>query len=114
MRFRGVPPIPVARVKCDDCGEVNLEFPEITVRVCVDTHEAEYRFRCPHCLKVCIEPVVVDGLYQQLIVRTMKGRYAHPMRLECWWLPSELFERPAGPPLTNVDLVLFQRQLAEL
>lgn len=111
MRFRGAPP-PRVRVWCDQCGPVTVTFPEVTVRYCTSNGRGQYRFRCPDCSMTCVVDVHPYTLRDLLLFTGPEQSY--PLRFEEWSLPAELDERPPGPPFTNVDIILWQRELEQL
>ena len=93
------------RASCADCGDVELQVDDVTVRVCADDNAGSYTFRCPRCDKAVVkdaEPRVVDLLL------------ASGVSMTTWSLPAELFERPdAGPAFTHDDLLDFHAVLAQ-
>lgn len=50
------------RVTCPDCGDQEVLAERVSASVCVDTHDAEYRFTCPACVetvtRTCDERVI--------------------------------------------------------
>lgn len=102
---RKSPPEPQARVPCQTCGPVRVPYSALTIRVCIDNRDAEYRFVCPDCLKIQvtrIHPSMLHGLMSQ------------PLTVEWFYLPRELSERHEHPPLTLDDILDFKRELTEL
>src|SRR5687767_694740 len=92
------------QVCCPTCGRVDLRASEVTVRMCLDTSEANYRFRCP----VCAMCVVHRAAAVLVPVLSRAGA-----RLESWHTPDELAERPdsSARPITHDDLMEFRQQL---
>lgn len=92
------------KVTCWDCGDVELRVGDVTVRLCADTDEGTYVFRCPRCELPAVrsaEPLIVELLVHSGV------------RLEHWTLPAELSERPGGPPLRPDDLIDFHEMLRD-
>ena len=83
-------------VKCPDCGEFRVSPREVTVRCCVDDGTWSYRFTCPNCGGITIGESLERSLMDAI------GAGAH---LEEWTLPTELLERPDGPPFTTTDIL---------
>lgn len=95
----------VIRVSCPTCGDAHLNEDEITVRICNDTTEAEYRYRCPGCQLTQVKSasiVIVD-----LLVR-------YGVCVERFDLPAELEERHDHPPITHDDLLDAHFELEQL
>lgn len=90
---------PTIRVSCPTCGEQSLLAREITLRICIDTGKAEYRFVCISC-----GVTVTRGLNErQLAVLT-----PHPTEVEHYYLPCELFDAERHtdlPPLVADDVI---------
>jgi hypothetical protein len=92
------------KTTCGDCGDVELGAGDVTVRLCADTDEGTYVFRCPRCELAAVraaEPLIVELLVHAGV------------RLEHWTLPAELSERPGGPPLSHDDLIDFHEILQD-
>lgn len=50
------------RVTCPECGDQEVLAEHVFAQVCVDTHDARYRFTCPTCVETvsrsCDEQVI--------------------------------------------------------
>lgn len=80
-----------------DCGDVSLKRDDVTVRVCVDTREGSYRFRCPKCSHIVLKNATPETI--SLLLGSGVAR-------EEWSLPHELFEpHPPGAPITLDDVL---------
>lgn len=90
------------RASCPDCGDVELTTTDMTVRVCEDDSRGSYAFRCPECA------MTVSKAAEQRIVDLL---VSSGVRMEHWSLPSEIWERPVGEPLTHDDLLAFHELL---
>jgi hypothetical protein len=80
------------KATCSDCGDVELRSKDLTVRICEDTSDATYSFRCPVCRMVEVrtaEEHVVDVLL------------AAGVRCTEWHLPAELREPHRGPAICH-------------
>lgn len=92
------------RANCPSCGDVQLRASDLKVRVCADTEQGSYHFRCTEC-----DGVVVKEASRR-IVDLLVGS---GVQMEVWRLPAELDERPGGPTLTPDDLLDFHLQLQD-
>lgn len=91
------------RANCPGCGDVQLTEDDLTVRVCADTDQGSYNFRCP----TCSGPVVKDASKRIVDLLVSSG-----VRMEVWRLPAELAEEHRGPRLTPDDLLDFHLLLS--
>jgi hypothetical protein len=92
------------RASCGDCGDVELTTSDVRVRVCTDTNEGEYLFRCPRCTMTVVkaaEPRTIDLLV------------ASGVAMQTWSLPAELWEPRYGSPITHDDLLDFHECLTD-
>jgi hypothetical protein len=92
------------RASCGDCGDVELTTADVRVRVCTDTNEGEYLFRCPVCAMAVVkaaEPRTIDLLV------------ASGVAMQTWSLPAELWEPRYGSPITHDELLDFHETLAD-
>jgi hypothetical protein len=90
------------KATCSDCGDVELRSKDLTVRICEDTSDATYSFRCPVCRMVEVrgaEEHVVDVLL------------AAGVRCTEWHLPAELREPHRGPAICHDDVLDFHAVL---
>jgi hypothetical protein len=92
------------RVNCSDCGDVNVTADEVTIRNCIDTDGWSYAFSCPNC-----HVRDASATSRRAALAAMSAGAA----MRTWRLPAELAERPAGPPLTVVDLLELRLMLTE-
>jgi hypothetical protein len=83
-------------VKCWDCGETRVAASEVTIRRCVDDGSWSYRFTCPKCRRLSVAPT-----HEPVASAAM----AAGSGFEEWQLPTDLADRPDGPPFTEDDLV---------
>lgn len=91
---------------CDrGCGIVKFGFDDITVRVCVDTNEASYFYRCPECGMVVSR--AVHRYLRELLINS-------GVKVVPWFLPEDLFEQHNGPPLVLDDLIDLHQELESL
>lgn len=96
--------VAIVRTTCPTCGDVEMTIGDLRVRLCSDTNEGSYAFRCPSCetlVAKSIEASVVDVL-------VVAG-----VHLDVWQLPAELDEPHSGPPVSYDDLLEFHFQLEE-
>lgn len=98
-------PEPHARAFCDKCGEVRIPYSALTIRVCVETRDAEYRFVCPDCTLIQVSVIHPSKL---------RGMLSQPLTIEWFYLPRELSEPHDHPPLTLDDVADFRRELESL
>jgi hypothetical protein len=92
------------RVECSRCGQVRLASVKVTIRCCVDTGKWSYWFTCPNC-----ETRAAGSTSQGRALAAVNAGSPY----ESWTLPAERNERPAGPPLTLVDLIELRLALIE-
>lgn len=84
------------------CGDVTLTTADVVVRICTDTGEGEYRFKCPKCNKLVVKnasPPILNLLEESGVKK------------EEWQLPQELFELREGPVITLDDIIDFHEEL---
>jgi predicted RNA-binding Zn-ribbon protein involved in translation (DUF1610 family) len=86
------------RASCPSCGDVQLKARDLSVRVCSDTDEGSYAFRCPEC------GVAVAKDASRRIVDLL---VSNGVRMDVWRLPAELAEPHDGPALCPDDLLDF-------
>ncbi len=92
------------RATCSDCGDIELDPPELHARVCVDNGSAAYRFCCPECQMVSIkdsDPRTVDMLASAGVP------------VEEWALPAELDEKHGGQRINHDDIISFHELLGD-
>lgn len=91
------------RATCSDCGDIELRSRDLTVRICNDSGEGTYLFRCP----VCSMTEIKDADDQVIDILTAAG-------VKCveWTLPKELDERPTGEAITHDDVLDFHELLS--
>ncbi len=90
------------RATCSECGDVELRSSDLQVRICSDTGDGTYIFRCP----VCRMTDVKDAEDQVIDILVRAGvRYVE------WRLPAELGERPTGETITHDDVLDFHEVL---
>ena len=90
------------RATCPDCGDIEMSTDDVKVRVCVDTSEASYAFRCPTC------HVAVAKDAEAAIVHLLVSS-GSPLTM--WRLPAELSEVHPGPAITHDDILAFHQLL---
>lgn len=86
------------RASCPDCGDVELTTNDVHVRICDDTNEGTYSFRCPHCTVTVVKSAEV---------RTIDLLVASGVAFTTWRLPAELSEPRIGEPISHDDLLDF-------
>lgn len=86
------------RASCPDCGDVELTTHDVHVRICDDTNDGTYSFRCPHCLMTIVKSAEV---------RTIDLLVASGVSFTTWRLPAELSEPRIGEPISHDDLLDF-------
>ena len=91
------------RASCGTCGDIELTTVDVHVRVCVDTEEGAYSFRCPVCHMTTVKTAET---------RTIDLLVASGVSMETWYLPAELYEPRAGRPITHDDILDFHEVLA--
>jgi uncharacterized Zn finger protein len=82
------------KVSCNICGDVRLTEEDVVLRICVDTGESSYWFKCNQCghrQSKPATPTIVELLSKTDIKR------------EEWSLPLELLERPKEEDLTTIS-----------
>ena len=85
------------RASCPSCGDVRLPARQFTVRVCAETAECSYTFRCDRCHR-CVA--------KNCSLRIFNLLRSSGVRAVEWRLPAELGEpRPDCGPL-NADAIL--------
>ncbi len=92
------------RASCADCGDVELTTADVNVRICSDTNDGTYSFRCPHC-----EMTVVKSAES----RTIDLLVASGVSFATWQMPAELSEPRVGEPISHDDLLDFHRLLED-
>ena len=90
------------RASCNECGDVELTTADVRVRVCLDTGDGEYSFRCPICAMTIVKSAEN---------RTIDLLVASGVSMETWKLPAELNERRVGAPITHDDILDFHQVL---
>ncbi|HEV7525924.1 MAG TPA: hypothetical protein VGP92_13220 [Acidimicrobiia bacterium] len=94
------------RVQCDDCGAVRVAWSELRLRMCADTGEWSYCFRCPGC-GLATNQATLDFAAIDLLL-------AMGTPTQTWQLPDELTgPRVLAAPLTLDDLLDFHLLLEE-
>lgn len=93
------------RATCSTCGDVNLTINDVRLRLCIETDQGEFRFRCKKCDKVTVNQI--SGPTFDLLLST---------GVECyeWHLPAELYETHEGPQISNDDVREFRNTLVDL
>lgn len=92
------------RASCMECGDVELTAADVSVRVCSDTNEGSYVFRCPGCASIVVKQV--EPRIVELLV-------ASGVLLSTWRLPAELSELRSGGPITHDDVLDFHDSLED-
>lgn len=92
------------RASCSDCGDVELTTHDVHVRICDDTNEGTYSFRCPHCRMTVVKPAET---------RTIDLLVASGVSFTTWRLPAELSERHEGEPISHDDLLDFHHLMSD-
>lgn len=92
------------KVTCEECGDLELGARDIVARVCADTGDSQYRFRCPTCAFTT--------------VRDIAHQFVGPLeaagtRVDIWQLPRELSERHTGPNVNHCDLIDFHEAIQD-
>lgn len=90
------------RAVCPTCGEVTLAIEVIEVQIWPDTGEGTYTFSCPSCGRL----VQREAAREVVAVLFSEG-----VRTRVHEMPTELFERPPGPPISWDDLLDFHTLL---
>jgi hypothetical protein len=86
------------RASCSDCGDVELTTADVHVRICSDTNDGTYAFRCPHCRMTVVKAAET---------RTIDLLVASGVDFTTWQLPAELNEPRVGEPINHDDLLDF-------
>lgn len=92
----------IIRVRCGDCGPVEVSSREMRMRLCVDNGVTTYLFRCPDCQLVTVEAAATEVVDILL---------AAGVSVTEWHLPAELEERREGAPISHDDLLEFHEML---
>lgn len=92
------------RASCSDCGDVELTTKDVHVRICDDTDEGTYSFRCPHCRMTVVKPAEN---------RTIDLLVASGVAFTTWRLPAELSEPRIGEPINHDDLLDFHHLIQD-
>ncbi len=92
------------RATCDRCGDVEFTSADVLIRVCAETGQGTYVFRCP----VCDARTVKDAAPHVVDLLTAAGA-----DLTTWHLPAELGETRVGPAICHDDLLEFHAELAD-
>lgn len=90
------------RANCPSCGDVQLTSGDLTVRVCADTEQGSYCFRCPECER---------GVAKEASQRIIDLLVSSGVRMQVWRVPAEVHEERRGPALTPDDLLDFHLML---
>lgn len=91
------------RASCSDCGDVELTTVDVHVRICTHDNSGTYRFLCPICHMATVKSAEA---------RTIDLLVASGVAFTTWDLPSEMFERSGGKPITHDDLLDFHELMA--
>jgi hypothetical protein len=96
----------IVRVSCSECGDVEVDARDVTVRCCDETMHFAYRVHCPRCSM----PIVNDA-DDDAVTLLLEGE----ARTERWHLPLELYEHPVGAaPINTTDLLDFHEAIGRL
>lgn len=90
------------RASCPDCGDVELTSADVHVRICDDTDDGTYSFRCPFCTMTVVKPAEA---------RTIDLLIASGVAFSTWRMPAELAECHLGDPINHDDLLDFHNLL---
>lgn len=88
--------------RCEDCGEVELTVPDVTLMVCSHAPLSYYEFTCPSC-QSHVRKLADDHVIGLLVKGGVK-----PV---VWDVPAEVLEPKSGPILTRDDLLDFHLEL---
>ena len=91
-------------VQCPDCGDMRVAPEAVTVRSCIDTDAWSYRFTCPKCHLRTIGYTATAALLDAVDAGA---------DFEAWMLPTDLGDRPEGPPFTLADVLELHLLLLE-
>jgi hypothetical protein len=94
----------VIKASCHECGDVELRVDDLEVRICTQSEQQTYVFRCPACQMSVVKPA--EARVVDLLV-------ASGVSLIEWELPAELFEPRFGMPISHDDLIDFHRLLQD-
>ncbi len=86
------------RVTCPQCGDIDLATTDLRGRICVETGQAEYRYRCAGCHQTAVHDTDT---------RTYEILTAADIYFEPWHLPAELKETRHGLVISHDDLIEF-------
>ncbi len=92
------------RASCGDCGDVELTTSDVQVRICSDTSDGTYSFRCPHCQMTVVKAAET---------RTIDLLVASGVSFTTWQMPAELNEPRLGEPISHDDLLDFHDLLVD-
>ncbi len=95
----------IIRASCSGCGDVELRSRDLQVRICADTNDSTYIFRCPVCRLT--EVKLADDVVIDILAKA---------GVSCveWHLPAELAERPTdGEPISDDDVIDFHALLSD-
>ena len=94
------------RVSCPECGDVEVDSRDVTVRCCDETQHFAYRVLCPNCTM----PIVNDA-DDDAVALLLEG----DARTEHWHLPLEVYEHPVdATPINTSDLLDFHEAMERL
>ncbi len=93
------------RATCSTCGDVSLTINDLRLRLCIETDQGEFRFRCNKCDKVTVNQI--SGPTFDLLLSTGAECYE-------WHLPAELYETHEGPRISHADVLEFHSALEDL
>jgi hypothetical protein len=92
----------VIKASCAECGDVELSTSDMRVRVCTQSEQASYIFRCPSC-RMSVSKEAERRIVDLLV--------ASGVLLEEWDLPQEMFEQKLGEVICHDDLIDFHKLL---
>lgn len=92
------------RASCATCGDVELTVPDVQVRICTNTDEGTYSFRCPTCTSV---------VTKEAERRTLDLLAASGTEVVYWSLPRERLVSAPGQPLSHDDVIDFHLLLKD-
>lgn len=88
--------MPIAKVTCPACGELEVDLSTVQVCICQNFPERSFfRFDCPLCEQVVTKPA--SPAARRLLVSEASVAF--------WQWTPELDERHDGPPITLDDLI---------
>ncbi len=91
--------MPTLNVRCIGCGNVDVDFSKLNLRLCVDSHTLVCCFSCPSC-----------SLSRELRIwapHTIALLLEANIPITRWRLPQELFEEKSGLPISHDDVIDF-------